>query len=393
MKGVTLSICVATSAVSPEESETFIWAHIKRLPAVVHVLYNGFHPDKYGDGKPVRSRLKRFSYGILNRLSFPGFEDTYSRGIAAFLKRMGIKAVLAEYGPMGLTLMEGCRRAGVPLVVHFHGYDVYRQDVLSWARGQYLQLFKNANALVAVSRNMEKQLYELGAPAEKIKYNPCGVDTSMFQPGKPSEAPPFLLTIGRFVEKKAPNLVVSAFAEVLKQAPDAHLVMIGDGPLWESCCQQIQSLNIGSSVEMTGKLPHEEVAARLAGSRVFVQHSITAADGDREGTPVSVMEASAAGLPVVATQHEGIKEAVVDGVTGFLVDEGDVDGMVKRITQLLHDSELSEKMGSAGRQHIQNEFEIEKRIESLWGIIRQAIENRGFAPEQPVLHNTGRKRK
>jgi glycosyltransferase involved in cell wall biosynthesis len=107
-------------------------------------------------------------------------------------------------------------------------------------------------------------------------------------------------------------------------------------------------------------------------ARCFVQHSLRAADGDSEGTPVAILEASSCGLPVVSTLHAGIIEAVRDGESGFLVDEGDVDGMAAHMLRLVREPELAAKMGAAGRQHIEANYSSDKSLGRLRLVLQEA---------------------
>src|SRR3546814_21143924 len=106
--------------------------------------------------------------------------------------------------------------------------------------------------------------------------------------------------------------------------------MAGIGPLWQQTKELAARLNLEKAIDFAGVLTHEQVYERMKHTRAFVQHSVTAAAGDSEGTPNSILEASAAGLPVVSTRHAGIKEAVRHEETGFLVEEHDVDGKIGR---------------------------------------------------------------
>ena len=106
-------------------------------------------------------------------------------------------------------------------------------------------------------------------------------------------------------------------------------------------------------------------------SRAFVQHSLVPKSGDSEGTPVSIMEASATGLPVVSTKHGGIVDAVIHGKTGFLVDEGDVDGMAECIYLLLTDGKLANEMGRNGREHVTQNFNIETTTRKLRDVLER----------------------
>ena len=140
-------------------------------------------------------------------------------------------------------------------------------------------------------------------------------------------AAPVFVAVGRFVDKKAPQLTLAAFGQVAATLREAQLVMIGDGPLFESTRRAARSFGLEDRVEFRGRQTSQEVATAMRKARVFVQHSIRTVRGDSEGTPVSILEAGAAGLPVVSTRHAGIKDVVQHGSTGFLVEEGDVEGI------------------------------------------------------------------
>jgi colanic acid/amylovoran biosynthesis glycosyltransferase len=233
-----------------------------------------------------------------------------------------------------------------------------------------------------VSRDMERALLSLGAKRERLFYNPYGVDTTVFTAAPPAAVPPVFVAVGRFVEKKAPHLVVLAFAEVRNACPDARLLMVGDGPLLGATQHLARALGLGDAVEFLGPRAHAEVAAIMRQARAFVQHSVIAGDGDSEGTPVAILEAGAAGLPVVATRHGGIPDAVVSGQTGLLVDEGDVHAMAQCMVRLAIDPTLAARLGSAARERICAEFSMDKATAGLLRILEGAL-NSGERTEQP----------
>jgi len=357
-------------------SETFIRAHITRLPADVHVLYGGVPPTLVDDGLPISPfTLSEHVKWTTERVFARRTWDEWQRGrIVLALRQLGVQAVLAEYGHMGVSLMAACAEAGVPLVVHFHGFDAYDRAALGGAGHSYPELFAQASAIIAVSRAMRAQLIGLGAPDDKVHVNPCGVDLDMFAAGSPQAAPATFLAVGRFVDKKAPDLTLQAFRHVLSAVPHARLVMIGDGPLLGACQRLARIEGIDDRVEFLGVRRHAEVAQRMQAARAFVQHSVTASSGDSEGTPVAVLEAQASGLPVVSTRHAGIPDVVLDGETGLLVDEGDVDGMARAMIRLAQEPELAARMGAAGRARVEAEFSMEKSISNLWQIIQTTIQ-------------------
>jgi glycosyltransferase involved in cell wall biosynthesis len=297
------------------------------------------------------------------------------RAFARYLRRNAIDVVLAEYGPTGVEVRACCLDAGVPLVVHFHGYDAHSIPVLEEYREGYRQLFATAAAVIAVSRTMAEQLLALGVPKEKLFVNSCGVDVDAFKGASPALVKPGFLAAGRFVDKKAPHLTLLAFAKVVGACPEARLTMVGDGPLWDCCKQLAAALGITESVEFTGVVCHERVRALMAGARAFVQHSVCTSYGDSEGTPVAVLEASAAGLPVVSTRHAGIQDAVIHQQTGFLVDERDVNAMADYMSRLATDSGLAAALGTAGRRFVSKNYSAEKSIERLFNILQKAVDH------------------
>ena len=175
------------------------------------------------------------------------------------------------------------------------------------------------------------------------------------------------------MEKKAPYLTILAFKKVLDRLPEARLVMVGAGILHDVCSKLIKALHIEHAVELKGVVDHDGVASLMQRSRVFVQHSLVPASGDTEGTPVAILEAGAAGLPVVSTRHAGITDVVIHGKTGFLVDEGDIDGMSEYLYQLLNNPELASQMGKNAREHISANFSMERSIEKLKNILEGCV--------------------
>lgn len=319
---------------------------------------------------PLLPRLARKCRRTLRGL--PWSEELTQAYVAAFTARPAV--VLAEYGQSGVRVMEACRRARLPLIAHFHGYDASVREVLAEYRDSYRQLFDTAAAVIAVSRDMRRTLIALGAPPEKVHYCPYGVDCDAFTPADPATAPPTAIAVGRFVEKKAPHLTILAFAAAHRHHRDARLRMIGDGPLLESCKDLVRALRLEEAVAFAGSLPHPVIAAEMRDARCFVQHSVEAANGDREGTPNAVLEAGASGLPSVVTRHAGIPDVVRDGETGILVDERDIDAMAAGLSHLFADAPFAGRMGAAARVHVARDFSFDRRLTELWRVIEASIE-------------------
>jgi glycosyltransferase involved in cell wall biosynthesis len=367
-----------------QQLPTFVKAHVDGLPCsttLVHGLLPGI------DGRPLLSQLwisraVRKAGRIVRRRDW-GWEIT--RGYLEAFRRINPSAVLAEWGTVAVGVMEACRVRRLPLIAHFHGYDAAIHAVVEENLDKYRVLFRQAAAVIAVSRVMEQRLLSWGAPAERVHYNPYGVDCSRFGGARPAEAPPILLAVGRMVEKKAPYLTILAFATVCRNSPGAELRMIGDGPLTGVCRDLARGLGVEHAVSFMGAQSSEVIQGEMRGARCFVQHSVEASDGDSEGTPVAVIEAGASGLPVVSTRHAGIPDVVADGETGFLVDERDVAAMAASMLRLVQEPSLAGRMGQAARSRINAEFSLERRIGALWRIISDAMtRDQGRACRQAV---------
>jgi colanic acid/amylovoran biosynthesis glycosyltransferase len=356
-------------ALNPHDLEApFIRPHLDRLPART-VAVHGVVPTV---GTPtVLSTVGRVSRKLLRfARRQPWVEEVTQGYVAAFSARPAV--VLAEFGPTGVRLIDACRRTGLPLIVHFHGYDYSKHEVLEENRESYPRLFEAAAAIVVVSRNMRDALVDLGAPPHKVHYCPYGVDCDQFQPGSPATAPPEAIAVGRFVDKKAPHLTILAFAKARQAHPSARLRMTGDGALLGSCQDLVTALGIEDAVTFMGHQEHAAIAGHMRTARCFVQHSVQALNGDCEGTPNAVLEAGASGLPCVVTRHAGIPDVVCDGLTGILVEERDVDAMAEGLSKMFGDPLLAARLGAAARDRIVSEFAMELRLHALWRVIEDA---------------------
>ncbi len=356
-----------TSVSSDAYSETFIKAQVELLPVYL-LLHTGWLPHRVNHGDVI-SKWKK-TVNTIWVFFFKKDLFTLTAELVLLLKKEKIEVVLAQYGPGACAMMEVCKQASVDLVAHFHGYDATEKNTLSRYAEEYQKLFKQAKLVIAVSQKMKLQLIELGCPDTKIRVNPCAPQDRFFEL-KPRYDTNLFLAVGRFVEKKAPHLTIQAFQHVILKSPEARLVMVGDGPLWDTCKTMVQDLGIEDYVSFPGALSHEEISVLMEKSLAFVQHSVVAASGDSEGTPVAVLEASAAGLPVIATKHGGISDVVVSGETGVLVEEHDVQGMAQAMLSLLENRNLAQSMGQAGRERIRNHFSMQHHISTLRSVLNQ----------------------
>jgi glycosyltransferase involved in cell wall biosynthesis len=358
-------------------SETFIRLQADRLPCAVRIHGLPVATETVPGG-PFTFRSARGLWDVVvgRGLRHLGNAGPQTAELCRRLKRFGVDAVLANFGPCGVALLRVCDRLGLPLVVHFHGVDAHSDAMVNANRRGYRELGKRAAAVVAVSHRMADALEELEIPREKIHVTRCGVSPEKFRAKSFWPERPVFFGAGRFVDKKAPYLTVLAFARALVRIPDAKLVLAGDGALLEVCSNLANVLGIERSVEFRGVLKPDEVADELQGATAYVQHSIVPkhgpSSGDCEGTPVSVMEAMVSGVPVISTRHAGIAEIIEHGRTGWLVEERDIDGMADAMVQIAQSQELAREMGQRARVAALGSFTADRYISDLSRILVEA---------------------
>ncbi len=347
-------------------SETFIQAH-RQLPFDIRFYYGGWIPY-WLEGKSMMTLPWKLR--IEKKLQ-KGFSPAEKK-LMYSLKNEQVQVVLAEYGPAAAECLPVIQFLKLPLIVHFHGHDASVNSLVNGYRDRYKEVFEYAYAVVAVSQKMKNDLEEMGCPAPKLILNPYGPNPEFFRLN-PQYSNQQFLAIGRFVEKKAPHLTLLAFHKALQQFPDARLKMIGDGPLWQVCKDLVIHLGMENRVELLGVQPPAQIQMEMEQSLAFVQHSVTAADGDSEGTPVAVLEAQAAALPVIATLHAGIPDVVSDGRTGLLCKEHDGDAMAENMMKVLGDKLLARQLGGAGRDRVREHFTMERHLRMLAEVLQRAF--------------------
>lgn len=357
-------------------SETFIHAHRDYLPFDVDYLHGGFaplHSEKngyLGDCKWAFSR----SFPFIRKKAQP-LQASYTDVVAGYITQQNIGLVLAEYGPTGAKMMPACRQANIPLIVHFHGFDASRRDMITPYLESYQDMFAYAAAVISVSNDMTEKLITLGADPGKIILNPYGPQEKFATARKERDATKsytFLAT-GRFVGKKAPHLSIEAFRLAVAEQPDIRLVMIGEGILLEQCRKLVSDYHLVDKVTFLGRQDHDVVQKHMQQADCFIQHSVTDETGDSEGTPVAILEAGLSGLPVISTRHAGIKDVVIEGQTGILVDERDVDAMSKAMIRLAQNPQMGQAMGQKASMHIRENFSLQRHLDSLTKTIKTVI--------------------
>lgn len=308
------------------------------------------------------------------------FRKVLRRRCAPIVRRKAPDVIHAHFGPMGELVEPVVRNLDIPLVVSVLGFDfsVLLSSEL-WTQ-KYQALAKRDVHLHVISNHLATKAERLGFPPDEIHVIHYGIQPSKFFSdsadgnGKADSSETSsresigCLHVGRLVEKKGPVHLVRAFQNACDQIGEQRslrLTIAGDGPLRGDVEDEVRRLDLEDKVQCLGAVPHEQVPELMRDHDIYTQHSVTASDGDEEGMGVTFAEASASGLPVVATRHNGIPDVVKHEETGFLVEEGDEATMGDRIGQLASNPELRTQLGRAGRRHIEQHFRLDRQVKKM----------------------------
>jgi len=315
-------------------------------------------------------------YQLLDKtrfLNFPlaQFRNDSKKWISEFFKLNNIQniedvaAFHVHYGPNFNQLEPLFRNTDKRVVVSFHGYDASRH-IKSNGPDCYEYLFSRADLITTPSSVMRERLIEIGCPAEKVIIHRYGVDLTRFSPiQKPvQEETVKLLSVARLVEKKGLEHSLRAFAGINPELKATYRI-IGDGELKESLQSLTLELKIEDRVVFLGSVDTATVQEEMKQADIFVLTSITAADGDEEGLPVSIIEAQAMGLPVISSFHAGIPELVSHQHSGLLSEEKDVETIKFHMDCLIGNPSLRRQFSRKALERVKSEFDIVKLNDQL----------------------------
>ena len=327
-------------------------------------------------------KVKQFIYRIRRKLFREDFYDYYYK----VLKKNKSCIIHSHFGYQGFDNLSLAKRLKIPHIASFYGADVSQvaRTKPLWIN-RYKTLFKECDLFIAEGNFLKKSLVKLGCPEDKIAVNHLGVDLIKipFIPRKLNKKDEKIkiLVAGTFRQKKGIPYAIKAFARLSKKFAHMELKIVGDATTKPGDKEEkskilslIRECNISSKVELFGFISPQQLHKIAKGCHIFLSPSIQADSGDSEGgAPVTLIEMSAAGMPVISTYHCDIPEVVIDGETGLLTKERDVGGITDRLEYLIKNSGIWEKMGKMGRDHINKEFNILKQIPKLESIYSELL--------------------
>ncbi|TWU58454.1 putative glycosyltransferase EpsD [Rubripirellula tenax] len=342
-----------------------------------------FVPDAFAN--PLRGLPRTLDSMLSPRTGGTRFGSRFDRWFTRQLVGCGAQAVLGQFGHYGMLAEVACRKIGVPVFAHFHGHDLSARLRRKRYRTSLESHWHDFAGKIVVATYQQNYLLEHGHEPDSVALIPCGAPTrsiaaqaDTIRSSQPIDRNVFtFLFVGRLVEKKDPLSMLRSFERCWQERPEVRLRIVGAGPLEAQCHQWVadRSPAFANAITFLGAMSPKNVIKEMATANALAQHSRTASDGDMEGWPVSIAEAMAASLPIIATRHAGIVDQVGEGDNGYLCNEGDWETMAKDMTVLVSDRELADRMSRQSLKRAMG-FDSADQIEKLRHFINDRVAHR-----------------
>ena len=326
--------------------------------------------------KPATHFLRRFWFRQLRDAPWQ-ISGTELRALQSILSKTDARLLHIYFGQIAVHLLPLIRAWGGPSIVSFHGADV-SVDMNKQAYREATRQMLNAVKLVLVrSESLRRAVVHLGCGRKKIEIQRTGIPLDEF----PFRERNFVAAAtewrfvqgGRLIEKKGLPVTLRAFAVFLREHPNSKLTIAGEGPLLRELQKLARDLNIDGHVTFTGFISQEQLRGIYYESHVFLHPSQTGHDGNQEGIPNSMLEAMASGLPVFATEHGGIPEAVQNGVSGVLVPERDHEKLAAALLNAAKDPGFLLRIARNGAEVVRKNFDLSSQARRLEDIYLRTI--------------------
>ncbi len=311
--------------------------------------------------------LKRFYLKYVRKLP-----PVYYRGelqvLIKIFRRRPADLLHAYFGHTGVHLLPFIEEWDKPCVVSFHGMDILARPQQEGYDDQLRRLLQTVPLVLARSRSLLRALSQLGCPEEKLRLNRTGIPLEQFpfqQRPMPVDGSWRFVQACRLIPKKGLTTALRAFAAFHARNARSKFRVAGEGPLRADLEKLTAELHLDGAVEFRGFLSQEALAALYAESHIFLHPSEMPPDQNQEGVPNSMLEAMATGLPVIATTHGGIPEAVTHERTGLLVPEKDVEALTRAMLQVTAEPDLLYILGQAAARAVREDFEHSQQIARL----------------------------
>jgi colanic acid/amylovoran biosynthesis glycosyltransferase len=327
--------------------------------------------------KPARHFLRRFWFRQLRDAPWQ-ISDGELRALQRVLRKTDARLLHIYFGQIAVHLLPLIRAWKKPSLVSFHGADV-TVDMNKPAYREATRQMLDAVKLVLVrSDSLRRAVIHLGCDEKKIEIQRTGIPVNEF----PFRERNFVaaatewrfVQAGRLIEKKGLPVTLRAFAVFLGKHPNSKLTVAGEGPLLSQLQNLARDLNIDGRVSFTGFISQEELREIYYASHIFLHPSQTGHDGNQEGIPNSMLEAMASGLPVFATRHGGIPEAIEDGASGVLVPESDHEKLAAALLDAAKDPGFLSRIARNGAEIVRKNFDLRTQVQRLEEIYLRTIQ-------------------
>ncbi|MGB3625504.1 MAG: glycosyltransferase [Henriciella sp.] len=281
------------------------------------------------------------------------------------LKAYNPVALHASFGKSGAYALPLAKKLELPMAVTYYGGDATKttntkDSFIRVYNRRRAKLWKDADLILPCSNFIRDELAAKGAPEDKMVVHHNTADPARFEPGEKKD---LLVFAGRWTEKKGIDTLIAALARLGEELEGWTVRLIGDGDLKEDLVKELQAA--GVNAELPGWVEADDMPGHWAEARIAVVPSKRAKSGDAEGLPLVCIEAMLSGCALAATRHAGITECVKDGVTGYLVDEGDEAALADRLARMLTDKDRTKQMGEEGRNFALSDFNLQKQSKTL----------------------------
>ena len=297
------------------------------------------------------------------------------RALLDILTKTDARLLHIYFGHIAVHLLPLIRAWNKPSIVSFHGADVMVDMNKPAYRAATKQMLEAVKLVLVRSESLRRAVIHLGCDEKKIEVQRTGIPLDEF-PFRERSFPPRgrggewrFAQAGRLIEKKGLPVSLRAFASFLHRYPNATLTIAGEGPLLDDLQKLARELKIDNRVSFTGFISQAELRDIFFASHIFLHPSETGPDGNQEGIPNSMLEAMASGLPVFATQHGGIPEAIENGVTGVLVPEHDHKALSRALHNAAQDPEFLSRIAHNGADVVRKNFDLAaqaRRLEDIY---------------------------
>ena len=286
-----------------------------------------------------------------------------------------------HYGSDAAIYLPTIKKSNIPSLVSFYGYDCTGFPKYYLGLGKILlknRVFLNASMITAMSRDMKKDIINLGCVSDKILVHYHGIITKSFNLERDYQSDPqvSLLIISSFSAQKGHIFLLKAFQNAFNKNKNLHLTIVGNGIEKKSIEKFINDKSIQNVVlKESVKYSSAEHLDYLSKADIFIHPSITDPFGNKEGIPGSIVEAMSTGIPVISTFHAGIPEIVDHLKTGYLVKENDIEKLSEAILTLANQPELRETLGKNAKKYALTQLDILLKEDELERIYLQLINN------------------